>query len=141
MSLVDDPEEADAVLWLVWDYSLCIASGVEPLEWERGKARLTSSCPAHAALLKWLQSRRRWRRRGGRDHAFIIDDPSRWQSPFAIPFDFELLPRWGGRVLAYEALQVKTNPNPNPFAIPFELLPRWGGRAYEALQVLLPPIF
>ena len=43
--LVDDSREADAVLWLVWDFAFCVASGVSPLMWEHGKRRLTASCP------------------------------------------------------------------------------------------------
>ena len=77
--LVDDSREADAVLWLVWDFAFCVASGVSPLMWERGKRRLTASCPAHVKLLSWLQQTQRWKTNGGRDHVFIVADPSAWQ--------------------------------------------------------------
>lgn len=77
--LVDDSREADAVLWLVWDFAFCVASGVSPLMWERGKRRLTASCPAHVKLLSWLQHTQRWKTNGGRDHVFIVADPSSWQ--------------------------------------------------------------
>ena len=77
---VSSPEEADGVLWLVWDYSLCIASGMQPEAWERGKQIVTASCAAHIALLSWLQSTPRWRRSEGKDFTFMVDDPNRWQN-------------------------------------------------------------
>ena len=77
--LVDDSREADAVLWLVWDFAFCVASGVSPLMWEHGKRRLTASCPAHVKLLSWLQQTQRWKTKGGRDHVFIVGFPSDWQ--------------------------------------------------------------
>ena len=79
VQIVPSPEQADGVLWLVWDYAFCLASGARPLAWERGKGRLTASCAAHVALLKWLQTTPRWRLNSGRDFALIVDDPRRWQ--------------------------------------------------------------
>ena len=71
--LVSSPQMADGVLWLVWDYALCVASGVQPAAWERSKQRLAASCAAHIALLRWLQTTPRWHRKGGADFAFIVD--------------------------------------------------------------------
>lgn len=79
MRFVDHPADADAVLWLVWDFALCHASGTRLLKWEIGKTRLTASCPAHTALLHALQQTPRWQRHNGRDFVFIVNDPSRWQ--------------------------------------------------------------
>ena len=44
------------MLWLVWDYMLCTASGTPAQEWEIQKQTLVASCPAHAKLLGWLHS-------------------------------------------------------------------------------------
>ena len=82
VEVVTSPEDADSVLWLVWDYALCVASGVQPIAWELGKGILTASCDAHVTLLRWLMTTSRWRRSDGRDFVFIIEDPQRWQLPF-----------------------------------------------------------
>ena len=79
LRIVDSPNDADVVLWLVWDYAFCLASGVVPLAWERGKGRLTASCTAHVAMMRWLTRTPRWQRMNGRDFAFIVDDGRRWQ--------------------------------------------------------------
>jgi hypothetical protein len=76
---VNSPDRADAILWLVWDYAFCVAAGTMPLEWERGKGRLTASCAAHVALIQWLHATPAWTSSGGHNFVFIVDDPRRWQ--------------------------------------------------------------
>ena len=71
---VDSADEADALLWLVWDYMLCTSAGTSAHEWEFHKQTLVASCPAHVKLLGWLQSTARWRRSGGRDHVFFVSN-------------------------------------------------------------------
>lgn len=82
VELVSSPDDADSVLWLVWDYALCVASGIQPIAWELGKGILTASCDVHVTLLRWLMTTSRWRRSDGRDFVFIVEDPQRWQLPF-----------------------------------------------------------
>lgn len=76
---VNSPREADAILWLVWDYAFCVAAGTKPLEWERFKGRLTASCAAHVALIRWLHTTPAWKSSGGRNFVLVVDDPRRWQ--------------------------------------------------------------
>jgi len=80
ITVVDSAEDADMVLWLVWDYALCIASGYVPLNWELNKGRLPQSCEAHWKLLEWIQGTPRWRRNNGTDHVFIVDSMYSWES-------------------------------------------------------------
>jgi len=80
VTVVDSAEDADMVLWLVWDYALCIASGHTPAPWERFKGRLSQSCEAHWRLLEWVQGTPRWNRNSGVDYMFIVDSIYSWES-------------------------------------------------------------
>jgi len=75
IEIVGSPEDADLVLWNVWDVALCAASGHRVADWELSKGYQAQSCDAHIALLSWLRETPRWRRNHGRDHVLFVDFP------------------------------------------------------------------
>lgn len=95
MELVDQADDAEIVLWLVWDFALCMASGYKAEKWEVVKGRLAQSCPAHWCLLRWLRETSRWKRSGGADHVFLVANPFSWESYWDVhehPLAQEALP-------------------------------------------------
>ena len=77
VDIAPTPEEADAILWLVWDYGLC-PNGAASTSVERDKKRLKASCSSHIDLLQRVMATERWQRNGGRDHAFMVLQPHLW---------------------------------------------------------------
>jgi len=75
IQIVDDPNKAQIVFWLIWDYALCSATGAHRLRWEELKGRYSASCHAHWRLLEWLETTPRWRRHKGRDFVVLMVDP------------------------------------------------------------------
>ena len=84
--IVRSPAQADMVVWSLWDFGLCAAVEAEgPAKdsnrierWEHLKGHTWGSCAAHGRLLKWLTGTARWKRRGGRDFVFTVNDPHQW---------------------------------------------------------------
>ena len=79
VKIVSTPDEADGVLWLVWEYALCVASGTRLEPWEHGKKVVFASCSAQVQLFQWLQTTPRWQLRGGGDFAFLVPMAQYWQ--------------------------------------------------------------
>jgi len=72
--LVSNPDDADLVLWLLWDFALCLANGTVAKRWYIGKKRYKNSCPVHWHLWSWVQSTPRWQRNNGRDFVILMSD-------------------------------------------------------------------
>jgi hypothetical protein len=72
--VVDEPRDADLVLWLVWEFAVCRASGHRMKQWESQKGHVWGSCPAYTSLVAWLQTTERWAANGGRDFVFMAAD-------------------------------------------------------------------
>ncbi len=82
VTIAPSPDAADAILWLVWDYGLCSNENATAIE--RAKGRLKASCSSHIDLLRRVMATDRWRRVGGRDHAFMVLQPHLWAQVAAL---------------------------------------------------------
>ena len=71
VDVIERPELADVVIWSVWDYALCVASGFQPLKFQTLRGMLPSSCPAHIQLLASLTEMPRWQLRNGSDYVLL----------------------------------------------------------------------
>ena len=69
--ITKDPNEADVVIWAVWDYAMCIAAGHWPFDYQLTRGFFQHSCPEHWRLLQWLRGTARWQRHGGADHVIL----------------------------------------------------------------------
>jgi len=69
--LVDNPMHADVVLWLIWEYALCVASGFTVRRVEKSRLFVQQSCEANLRLLRWLAETPRWKMKRGVDHGIL----------------------------------------------------------------------